>query len=83
VSVGQSKHHREKGWASSSVPSAAGARSEAVARAQEEAAGAEQAEGEVEVSQGDFWAALRELRPSLSLEELARYSALQRQYESR
>ena len=53
------------------------------ARTQEEEAGAEQAAGEVEVSQGDFWAALRELRPSLSLEELARYSALQRQYESR
>ena len=38
---------------------------------------------DVEVSQGDFWAALRELRPSLSLEELARYSALRRQYECR
>ena len=36
---------------------------------------------DVEVCQGDFWSALRELRPSLSLKELERYSALRRQYE--
>ena len=48
---------------------------------QEEEAGDGKEIEDVAVSQGDFWSALRELRPSLSLEELERYSALRRQYE--
>ncbi len=35
------------------------------------------------VGQRDFWSALQELRPSLSLEELARYQAIRAQYEGR
>ena len=37
---------------------------------------------EVEVDQCDFWTALRELRPSLSSEELARYQNIRKQYEA-
>ncbi len=37
---------------------------------------------EVEVDQCDFWTALRELRPSLSTEELARYQNIRKQYEA-
>lgn len=52
-------------------------------RTQEEEAGDSEEVEEVEVTLGDFWSALRELRPSLSAEELARYAALRRQYECR
>ena len=38
---------------------------------------------DVRVGQGDFWSALQELRPSLSLEELARYQQIRAQYERR
>lgn len=37
---------------------------------------------EVEVDQCDFWTALRELRPSLSFEELQRYQVIRKQYEA-
>lgn len=37
---------------------------------------------EVEVDQCDFWTALRELRPSLSFDELARYQNIRKQYEA-
>ena len=43
----------------------------------------EQGDNEVEVDQCDFWTALRELRPSLSLDELARYQQIRMQYETR
>lgn len=36
----------------------------------------------VEVDQCDFWTALRELRPSLSYEELDRYQQIRKQYEA-
>jgi len=37
---------------------------------------------EVVVDLCDFWAALRELRPSLSMDELARYKAIKEQHEA-
>lgn len=43
--------------------------------------GQEEEQQDVLVEPIDFWDALRELRPSLSREELARYEALRMQYE--
>eukprot|EP00884_Botryococcus_braunii_P001649 jgi/Botrbrau1/11485/Bobra.0360s0012.1 len=45
--------------------------------------GGNEGEEDVLVEPADFWDALRELRPSLSREELARYQALRMQYEGR
>lgn len=36
----------------------------------------------VEVSQADFWTALRDLTPSLSAAEMQRYQGLRQQFES-
>ena len=50
---------------------------------QAEEGGGTASEGdEVIVDLCDFWAALRELRPSLSLDELQRYKALKQQHEA-
>jgi hypothetical protein len=46
-------------------------------------AGSEGDDEDVVVEPADFWDALRELRPSLSREELARYQALRMHYENR
>lgn len=43
----------------------------------------EEQQEDVLVEPVDFWDALRELRPSLSREELARYEALRLQYEGK
>lgn len=48
----------------------------------EEGGGAAQDSDEVTVDLCDFWAALRELRPSLSMEELARYKTIKEQHEA-
>lgn len=48
----------------------------------EEGGGTASKGDEVIVDMCDFWAALRELQPSLSLDELQRYKALKEQHES-
>ncbi len=48
----------------------------------EEVGSQDQDVDEVEVDQCDFWTALRELRPSLSFEELQRYQVIKKQYEA-
>ncbi|BDA49160.1 Peroxisomal biogenesis factor 6 [Coccomyxa sp. Obi] len=49
---------------------------------EEEIGSQDQDVDEVEVDQCDFWTALRELRPSLSFEELQRYQVIRKQYEA-
>ena len=45
--------------------------------------GADEEVEDVVVDQCDFWTALQELHPSLSVEELARYDQIRMQYEGR
>ncbi|KAK9814693.1 hypothetical protein WJX72_009974 [[Myrmecia] bisecta] len=58
---------------------ASGAQSSCQGQDQEQA---NESEDEVVVGQGDFWEALKQLSPSLSREELARYQKLRQQYEA-
>ncbi len=46
----------------------------------DESGGQEDEDKEVVVDQCDFWTALRELRPSLSADEMARYQQMQLQF---